>query len=54
MPIWLRSFTFSKIKEFYNKQNESSKKSSAKNSVINPDGTVKSGFKTTNKPPSYK
>jgi hypothetical protein len=54
MPIWLRRFTFSKIKEFYNKQNESSQKASAKNSVINPDGTVKSGFKTTNKSPSYK
>ena len=54
MPIWLRRFTFNKIKEFYNKQNESSQKSAAKNSVINPDGTVKSGFKTTNKPPSYK
>lgn len=54
MPIWLRRFTFNKIKEFYNKQNESSQKSSSKNSVVNPDGTVKSGFKTTNKSPSYK
>lgn len=54
MPTWLRRFTFSKIKEYYDKQNESTQKANAKNSVINPDGTVKGGFKQSNKPPSYK
>jgi hypothetical protein len=54
MPTWLRRFTFNKIKEYYDKQNESTQKATAKNSVINPDGTVKGGFKSSNKPPSYK
>jgi len=54
MPTWLRRFTFSKIKEYYDKQNESVQKANAKNSVINPDGTVKGGFGKSNKPPSYK
>jgi hypothetical protein len=54
MPTWLRRFTFSKIKEYYDKQNESTQKANSKNSVINPDGTVKGGFKQSNKPPSYK
>ncbi len=54
MPTWLRRFTFSKIKEYYDKQNESVQKANAKNSVINPDGTVKGGFGKSNKPPNYK
>lgn len=34
MPIWLRKFTFNKIKEFYDKQNEEVNK---QNQQINPN-----------------
>jgi hypothetical protein len=56
MPIWLRNFTFKKIKDHYDKQAETTKNSSAKDSVINPDGTVKQAFanKQKSKTSSYK
>lgn len=54
MPIWLRRFTFRKIKEHYDKQSESIKHSSNQQSVINPDGTVKPGFAKSKTPPKYK
>lgn len=45
MPVWLRKFTFSKIKDFYDKEAKSIKKSqsSSNNSVevINSEGKVK-------------
>jgi len=55
MPLWLRKFTFQKIKEFYEKRNEEVKKSQGNSSVkevIGADGMVKSPdfFKKT----SYK
>lgn len=44
MPIWLRNFTFKKIKSYYDEQAEQSKKASSKDSVINPDGTIKQAY----------
>jgi len=45
MPRWLRQFTFNKIKEFYDKENEAIENSLSINSpnkstLINPDGTI--------------
>lgn len=43
MPRWLRQFTFNKINEFYQKENEASENASSggsnKSTLINPDGT---------------
>lgn len=56
MPIWLRKFTFQKIKAHYDKQQEEMEKAKGQNSkmkeVIGKDGLVKSPefFKKT----SYK
>ena len=44
MPRWLRQFTFNKINEFHQKENETnenaSKGGSNKSTLVNPDGTV--------------
>jgi hypothetical protein len=43
MPRWLRQFTFNRINEFYQKENEAyenSSKGSNKSTLVNPDGTV--------------
>ena len=44
MPRWLRQFTFNKINEFYQKENEAAESASGKGSnkstLVNPDGTV--------------
>jgi len=44
MPRWLRLFTFNKINEFYQKENEASENASGKSSnnstLVNSDGTV--------------
>jgi len=43
MPRWLRQFTFNRINEFYNKENEAyenASKGSNKQTLVNPDGTV--------------
>ena len=43
MPRWLRQFTFNRINEFYQKENEAyenSSKGSNKQTLVNPDGTV--------------
>jgi len=38
MPIWLRNFTFNKIKEYYEKQNEQEQPApSTQNNVYGPD-----------------
>jgi hypothetical protein len=54
MPLWLRKFTYSKIKDHYDKQSEmmkKSKESSNPNStnMINSDGTVKIPTKSSYK-----
>lgn len=42
MPIWLRKFTFAKIKDFYDKESKSiSKTSNNSVEVINSDGKIK-------------
>lgn len=46
MPLWLRKFTFQKVKEYYNKQNkemEKAKKGQNSNNktLIDSDGNVK-------------
>jgi hypothetical protein len=44
MPRWLRLFTFNKINEFYQKENEAHENASSgdsnKSTLVNPDGTV--------------
>ena len=46
MPVWLRKFTFAKIKDFYDKESKSIKKAQNNSSnsveVINSDGKIKS------------
>ena len=38
MPIWLRNFTFTKLKDFYEKQNESTQSSSENsNKTLGPN-----------------
>jgi hypothetical protein len=54
MPLWLRKFTYSKIKDHYDKQSEmmkKSKESSNSNStnMVNSDGTVKIPTKSSYK-----
>ena len=54
MPIWLRKFTFSEIKKFYDAETEANSKA-AKNknqsNLVNPDGTVNvPAFKEASKP----
>ena len=41
MPIWLRNYTFNKIHEFYEKENEQAKGTSNKQTLIGEDGKVK-------------
>jgi len=60
MPIWLRNFTFNKMREHYEKQNQEMKKaqagSSQSSTVIGEDGKVKSPdfLKSTSKSqPTY-
>jgi hypothetical protein len=36
MPIWLRNFTFNKLKEFYDKENEAAEKQN--NQLTNKSG----------------
>jgi hypothetical protein len=56
MPLWLRKFTYQKIKDHYDKQNDEIKKSKSSSpnvkELISSDGTIKSPefFKKT----SYK
>jgi hypothetical protein len=43
MPRWLRQFTFNRINEFYQKENEAhenASKGSNKSTLVNPDGTI--------------
>ena len=60
MPIWLRNFTFNKMKEHYENEASAHKKAqagdSSSKSVIGEDGRVKSPefFKSPNKTtPNY-
>jgi hypothetical protein len=52
MPIWLRNFTFNKIKEFYDNQNQEQKK--AEESWTNKQGVPKPPVAPTGKRASYK
>jgi hypothetical protein len=52
MPLWLRKFVYTKIKEHYDKQAEQVKKSKEKpntQNLINSDGTVKVPTKSSYK-----
>ena len=55
MPIWLRKFTFNKLKEYYEKQNENSKQSQSGNSKkVTENGKVVSPeFLKNAQPPTY-
>ena len=55
MPRWLRQFTFNKIKEFYDKENEayenSQSKTGNKSTLIDSSGNVnRDGWKSVPKP----
>ena len=54
MPIWLRKFTFSEIKKFYDAEaeaNSQATKGKSQSNLVNPDGTVNSpAFKEASKP----
>jgi len=52
MPIWLRNFTFNKIKEFYENQNQEQKKAEA--SWTNKTNVPKPPVPPTGKRASYK
>ncbi len=52
MPIWLRNFTFNKIKEHYENQNQEQKKAEA--SWTNKQGIPKPPVAPTGKRASYK
>ena len=52
MPIWLRNFTFNKIKEYYENQNQEQKKAEA--SWTNKNGIPKHPISPTGKRASYK
>jgi len=53
MPIWLRKFTFSEIKKFYDEEaevNSKAAKSKNQSNLVNPDGTVNTpAFKEASK-----
>ena len=54
MPLWLRKFTYSKIKDHYDKQSEMMKKSKESSNpnttnMVNSDGTVKIPTKSSYK-----
>ena len=41
MPIWLRKFTYSEIRDFYDEENkEQETTTSGKSNLINSDGTI--------------
>ena len=55
LPMWLRQYTYKKIKEHYEKQVEVANKQSSNNpnqtTLVSPDGTVnKSAFAQTSQP----
>jgi len=52
MPIWLRNFTYKKIKEFYENQNQEKKK--AEESWTNKTGIPQPPVAPTGKRASYK
>jgi len=49
MPIWLRRFTFNKIKEYYEKKNESSSQVQDIEKVMKPNIQPKPTYNTTTK-----
>jgi hypothetical protein len=54
MPRWLRLFTYNKIKEFYDKENEANEKSSSNSNtstLVDPSGNVnRSAWSGVSKP----
>jgi hypothetical protein len=52
MPIWLRNFTFKKLKQFYDEQEKSNNTSNNNIDLANPDKS-KIPSKRTVSPPSY-
>jgi hypothetical protein len=52
MPIWLRKFTFKKLQQFYNEQEQSNRAANSNIDLSNPDKS-KLPPKRTVSPPSY-
>jgi hypothetical protein len=54
MPTWLRTFTFNKLKEYYNEQAEANKKATqGKNTQIDLNNPTKNAPPQSIQPPSY-
>jgi hypothetical protein len=60
MPIWLRTFTFNSLKEYYDEQAEQAEaqqnmltnQSTSKKEIARPNITPKAAYTTTNKAPN--
>lgn len=52
MPIWLRKFTFNKLKDWYNKKNEKKESQANQIDMVNPDKS-KIPTRPTINPPTY-
>ena len=60
MPIWLRTFTFNSLKEYYDEQAEQAEaqqnmltnQNTSKKEIARPNITPKSSYTTTNKAPN--
>jgi hypothetical protein len=56
MPVWLRTFTFNKIKEYHDKQNEEAEKqqnmmnNNSKQEIAKPNIAPKPDYVTTRAP----
>lgn len=49
MPLWLRSFTYNKMKARVEKKNTSTTETPGQKMLVNPDGTInKQAFKEAN------
>jgi len=54
MPIWLRTFTFNKLKKYYDEQAEANKKATqGKNAQIDLNNPTKNTPPQSTQPPSY-
>lgn len=53
MPIWLRKFTFHKLKEWYDKENNSEQNDVVEQSIKNMKSAGATANSTKIQPPSY-
>jgi hypothetical protein len=53
MPIWLRNFTFNKLKEYYDAEQAAANKDPNKIDLTNPDKSTPPQKRPSHSPPSY-